>query len=301
MTAMITMAAAGCGSASDKAATVPAQTTAVQSQVSAQTEQQTDTSAETTAETETAVQSKGSGYLPDNISVEYYVTNHDSYADDGTLLYIASFTRPQITITDNKAAQDKINAYMTEMEKAYMEQTKEFDKRSLESYKDYREVETYPYNNGYSKDKKWDENYDGYEAYKSVQGELMNDEFISFKVEDYEMIAGAANATVIIQGITFDAKTGDPIGLPDIFKKDMAGALTFIEGKVQEKLETQYKDVLFDDYKEHIGDFEAMNGGSDWYLTDEGFTAVLQETTVTAHYAGTIETTVPWSELKEFR
>lgn len=241
--------------------------------------------------------------LPQEAGVEYQVSHYDSYADDGALLYVASFNCPVMTMPGNAKTQEAVNTYMKEMESDYTKQKSYFDGIASENYEAWKAaaVQGETYNYGYTKDKKWDEEYEGFAISRDVMLYISNDKYVSFRVQDNEYLGGA-NGISVVEGITFDSKTGELMGLQEVFAADLMGAADYIADKVRAELEGDtYQDYLLEDYEDYVDAFFAQDGGSSWYLTDEGFVAVVQENTACAHAAGVIEVTVAWDELTPFQ
>ncbi len=120
-----------------------------------------------------------------------------------------------------------------------------------------------------------------------------NDQLISFKMDQYLYTFRSAHGSHLFLGFVFDLKTGEKLGLKDLFQFN-DNFISTVNGKMTEKLE-ENEIPIFD-----FTAFRGLEDNPEFYLNDENLVIVFQEYAYTPYSYGPLIFKIPLSELKEY-
>ena len=231
------------------------------------------------AETDTSVSSAGS-------SVTVIMKTEDDVsiaADDGTVIYTITCSYPIVSIAGNEAATEKINENILSRVEFFNTATNESVEYAKEDY-EYMLSEDIQPPMPYSSD-------------LSYTVTRADDHVISFTENGYEY-TGGAHGMPYKTGINYDANTGELLSFtdlsddPDTFHAD---TLAYNQALAQTEY---YSAELFNTDNITDGTLEEVlyaDGG--WYLSTSGLVFMSPPYALAPYAAGTLEFTIPYSEL----
>ena len=204
--------------------------------------------------------------------------------DDGTVFYTITCSYPIVSIEGNEAAAEKINENI-------LARVESFNTATNESV-------------GYAKE---DFEYwlgDGVQPPMPYSSDLFytvtraDDHVISFTENGYEYMGGA-HGMPYATGINYDTKTGEMISFaelsddPDAFHAD---TLAYNQALAQTEY---YSDQLFNTDDITNGTLEqVLYADGMWYLSTSGLVFMSQPYALAPYSSGTLEFTIPYSDLK---
>ncbi len=202
------------------------------------------------------------------------------HADDGTLVYKASVVYPEITMTDNKPSQEKINGYF-----------KQEASKILSPEKDYvAEYESYK--------------SDGLDYFSNAEISVVitnlysDDKIISFTADFYVHEACAISSYEYKSGICFLKESGEKLELEaltsDVTAFNSKLAQTVTASLTQMENNSEIAGVSTDDALNMINSHEFF-----WTLDGETLTVIFPTGSIAPNYLGSIEIPVKLEEFSE--
>ena len=257
-------------------------------------QQESDTSEENTASPAeddnltAGAETDGAAGSPDS-SVTVVMMSEDNAelaTDDGTVYYTITCSYPVVSIAGNETAAEKINADIRSRVDAYntsVNMQAETAKQDFEYLLSDEDIDYMPF--PYSSD-------------LSFTVTRADDNVIAFTENNYEYMGGAHGMPSTI-GINYDAKTGELITFgdlsddPDAFRAD-----TLVYN--QELAGTEYYSMQMfntDDITNGTLEDVLYTDGA-WYLSTSGLIFMSPPYALAPYAAGTLEFTIPYSELE---
>ena len=223
-----------------------------------------------------------------NITIEKHNESKSITAEDGSILYKSSCIYPVISIEDNDAAAEKINADISARLDAFYADTEVRD-WARESYQLHVEDEEHDYSFIHFQEDLW-------------IGIARSDRNVISIVLDCYTYAGGAHGSTSYTGVSYSTKTGEQIVFSDLGKD----ADRFYSDTLAYNLEL----AMTDYYQEKIFDFVSdsleetiknvlYNKENRWYLSADGIVFISNEYELGAYVYGAIDFFIPYSELEE--
>lgn len=203
--------------------------------------------------------------------------------DDGDVFYTITCSYPVVSIAGNEAASEKINENILSQVKSFHTATEEsikFAKEDLEYWDDEDLPAPFPYSS---------------DLYYTVT--RADNNVISFTENGYEYMGGAHGMPYSI-GINYDTNTGELISFaelsdnPDAFHAD---TLAYNQALAQTEY---YSEQMFNTDDITNGNLEnTLYADGMWYLSTSGLVFMSPPYALAPYAAGTLEFTIPYSEL----
>ena len=204
--------------------------------------------------------------------------------DDGTVFYTITCSYPVVSIAGNEAAAEKINENILSQVESFHTATDEsikFAKEDLEYWDDEDLPAPFPYSS---------------DLFFTVT--RADNNVISFTENGYEYTGGAHGMPYSI-GMNYDTNTGELISFaelsddPDAFHAD---TLAYNQALAQTEY---YSDQLFNTDDITNGNLEnTLYADGMWYLSTSGLVFMSPPYALAPYAAGTLEFTIPYSDLK---
>lgn len=118
-------------------------------------------------------------------------------------------------------------------------------------------------------------------------------------VDSYSEYMGGAHGNYGDSGVNFDAGSGQRLNLGDILK-DEEGFRTEATDYITQKLEQEYGEGLFPDYKDTVEQLWDREEDSFWYFTGAGITIILNPYEVGPYAMGKAEVTLPYHRFSRY-
>ncbi|MFY3790575.1 DUF3298 and DUF4163 domain-containing protein [Ureibacillus sp. MALMAid1270] len=185
---------------------------------------------------------------------------------------------PQVTIKDNKEAENKINeafqAHIENSYKGYLELKEQMEKFKEE---DKEHCKEFPYSCEYSYNTRFKVKFN-------------QDGKLSILVYD-ATYTGGAHGLEGVTGFNFNTQTGERYTLKDIISDEskFASITQFVKNYIKE-----HQDLFFSE--EMIADF-AVSNDTQFYFTESGIDLIFQQYDVAPYAAGHPTISIPSSEL----
>lgn len=140
--------------------------------------------------------------------------------------------------------------------------------------------------------------FGGYTITEQPQLARSDSSVISFRVfhGDY---SGGAHDNYVYGGVTFDVKTGKELQLVDILNNP-EGFYDEAAKYLANRLEEDYNDMLFADYKDYVAGTFGEDREVNWYFNAAGIAISYSPYEIGPYAAGTIEVTLPYSEFSQY-
>ena len=203
--------------------------------------------------------------------------------DDGTVFYTVTCSYPVVSIAGNEAAAAKINADILSRVESFDAATTEsieFAKEGLEYWNDEGVPAPFPYSSDLS-----------------FTVTRADNHVISFTENGYEYMGGAHGMPYSI-GINYDTNTGELISFtelsddPDAFRAD---TLIFNQALAQTEY---YSQQMFNTDDITNGTLEeTLYADGMWYLSTSGLVFMSPPYALAPYASGTLEFTIPYSDL----
>ena len=113
---------------------------------------------------------------------------------------------------------------------------------------------------------------------------------ISLLFSDY-LYAGGANGLDVKTGLTFSSVTGRMVTLPENFESD-ASYQDVLNGMIGEQLKTRGLEAQL------LASYTGLTGKETFYITDSALVLVIRELEWFPHAMGTVEFSIPFSDLQ---
>lgn len=215
-------------------------------------------------------------------SISYTSTANESEirADDGTLVYKASVTYPEVRISGNKASQERINAYLKQEANKILSPEKDY----IAEYESYKADGLDYFSNA--------------EISVAITDLYSDDKIISFNVDSYVHEACAISSYEYKSGLCFFKESGEKLELKNLtsdttaFNTKLAQIVT--ASLAQMEKDGKIADVSTDDALNLINSHEFL-----WTLDGETLTVIFPTGSVAPNYLGSIEIPVKLEELVE--
>ena len=282
-----------CGSSADE---TPAADTTETENVAADTEQETDTPEESTeGSSDDEIQANGGSETDITVSetgspVSITVKTADTVeltTEDGTVYYTITCSYPVVSIDGNDAAAEKINADISSRVDNYNSGVNS----GAETAKEDFEYMLASAGEGYAPSP--------YTADLSFTLIRADDNVISFTENGYDYMGGAHGSPSTI-GVNYDTNTGDLIAFTDLSDDpDAFHADTLAYN--QELAQTDYYSTqMFSTDDITNGTLEDTLYADDaWYLSPAGLVFMSAPYAIAPYAAGTLEFTIPYSDLDD--
>lgn len=203
--------------------------------------------------------------------------------DDGTVFYTITCSYPVVSIAGNEAAAERINENILSQVESFHTATDEnikFAKEDLEYWNDEGLPAPFPYSS---------------DLYFTVT--RADNNVISFTENGYEYMGGAHGMPYSI-GMNYDTNTGELISFaelsndPDAFHAD---TLAYNQALAQTEY---YSEQMFNTDDITNGNLEnTLYADGMWYLSTSGLVFMSPPYALAPYAAGTLEFTIPYSEL----
>lgn len=135
----------------------------------------------------------------------------------------------------------------------------------------------------------------------SYETSLLDNNVASFKITNFEYVAGMAHPSTVINGFNYNLKTNKQIVLTDLFNpgSDFYPALSQI---CRDDLKNQLTkmDYYNKDMVEQGTDPKKPANFSEFVIGQNSFTIIFNQALVAPYVAGTMEVKIPYSQLAEF-
>lgn len=213
----------------------------------------------------------------------------DSYtADDGTEIFVDSYSYPELT-GGNAGTAEKINADIRAMKEGRKARVDEVAGYAKEDYQ-YRveenagaDMETMPF-----------ESY----CMDDVSSIGRNDEKIfSFILYSYEY-SGGAHGYGACTGYNYDASTGERLSLTDLSEDGDAWKENILNYVGEQCKTEEYQTRLFEEYEDYLTD--AVFAENNWFFTEDGLTVTCSPYAIGPYASGSIDFEIPYETLQEF-
>lgn len=220
-----------------------------------------------------------------NIQIELKEEIDCRTADDGTEYLTKSCTYPVVTIEGNNAAAEKINADIQNRIDSYRADT-ELETQARGAYEDFAGEDTYYSFLPYSQDLTFD--------VKRADSNV-----ISFTETSYAF-TGGAHGNSAVNGINYNAKTGDLIAFSEL-SDDSAAFREDTLAYNQKLAESEsYRNRMFSEEDITNGTLESvLYADNVWYLSTSGLVFMSQPYALGPYAAGTIEFIIPYGDLAD--
>lgn len=276
--------ASGTGAADntarDESGQTKENTSAENTEPSNENAEQDNAAADGTSENDTPVNSTES-----NIDIQMQEEEDNKSTEDGTVYFYKSMVYPVVTMEVNAEAADKINADIRSRIDSF-HASKEMEDMAEEMLQ-YSEEEGSDYPMlGYSEGL----------TYKTVRADS---NVISFTIT-YDSFSGGAHGNYTMQGVNYNAKTGDLISFADL-SDDPAAFREDTLSYNQKLAETEfYSERMFSSDDITNGTLESVLYADDaWYLSTSGLVFISDPYALGPYAAGIIEFVIPYSDLAD--
>lgn len=218
------------------------------------------------------------------VIIESKTVEDQDTADDGTVIYSRSYTQPLVTIADNAAAAEKINADIQSRIDAFTA-SNSLRKESHEYYE--------------LASKEGDSNFFEYSESLEFEKVRSDTNVISFVVTTSAYMGGA-HGDYMSYGINYDTKTGELLdfaALSEDADKFYNDTLAYNQELAQTD---EYKERMFPE--DFLGDDELENvlyADERWYLSDDGLVFISNPYALGPYASGVIEFVIPYDKLGE--
>ncbi len=206
------------------------------------------------------------------ISIGTEESGQEYKAEDGTVILTASYEWPVAVISGNEQAAAAINEYIRSNSPVDEAEMQEWAKE------DYAV--------------RGKENWYSYEAEIKYITERADEKIISFNEVFYSYMGGA-HPNADSRGLNFSAETGERLTLADVAEEKEAAESAVREFLLVETKKEEYREMLYDDYEESIGDILTEDT---WYLGKDGFHIIANEYTIAPHVAGVMDFVIPYEK-----
>lgn len=212
----------------------------------------------------------------ESVSVEFTEDSGEETHEDGTVLMSWSVQYPEVSIIDNKAAADKINACYSDG-KTDFESEKEENLEIIREEYDYSKEEDFPF-------RMW-----SFLTQRSVQRK--DNVCVSIRTVQSQD-SGGAHPNSYETAENFATATGERLSLTDVVN-DVEDAKLQVEEFIRTKINEEYKDYVLEDYEANIADILQEDV---WVLDSSGFSVICNEYIIGPHALGIITFTIPYEE-----
>ena len=252
------LACAGCGKGETPEGETPAPAEAVDDTL------ETESGEETAAETQEP---------QEEFSVEVSEETEEQFKnDDGELLLTSTVNSVSVRIPDNQEAEDAVCTFFSDLSSAYDD--------TIEEYLGMAQEEL-----SWRKEEGLTEGWNGYGLGRAYSVARADEKMICIVETSYEYTGGAHPNSARV-AYNFDTGSGARLALADI-TDDPDGLLAECAEYLREMLpESEYADMLFDDYANHLEDILT---DATWYTDENGFHIICNEYIITPHAAGILD------------
>ncbi len=221
------------------------------------------------------------GFVNSNQSVNYrYVDYSDVVtADDGFKVFEYTEVMPEFYISGNPEATKNLNDFLALMIASQHDDCDSLSAEALSDYKEYgNEIENYP---------------SGYMG-NSCTIERADDRIISIIITYYVYYPGAAHPNTADTCFNFSTRTGEVLVNDEIFDDPAAVSSLMTEKIDYEATSGEYKDMLYEDYKDLI---ENIFSDNNWYFDDNGITLIVNPYDLAPYAAGRLLFSLSYEDL----
>ena len=218
------------------------------------------------------------------VSIEMQTVEDKDTAEDGTVIYIRSYSQPTVTIAGNEAASEKINADIQSRIDSFTA-----SEQMRNEAREYYEVTLA------------EEDFMFREYIESLTFAVSRNDtsVISFVMTTY-MDTGGAHGLNGNFGINYDAKTGEIIDFSDLSEDSDKFYNDTLEYNRELAQTDEYKERMFEEGFLGEDEFEnVLYADEKWYLSDEGLVFISNPYELGPYAAGTIEFVIPYDKLIE--
>lgn len=247
-------------------------------------QENTDNSEASETPSEETTQDDSCNLEQSTIQIEMQTVEDKITDEDGTVLLIKSATYPVVTITDNEAAADKINADIQANLDAFHADTSTAD-YAKEDRQFRLEME--------------DDSFLEYTEDITYEAARSDTNVISFKTT-YSSYTGGAHGSYGSEGINYSAVTGEVISFSDLtddVEKFHADTLAYNQMLAATDA---YSERFYSPDAVTSDDLEAtLYADNKWYLSTAGLIFISDPYALGPYAAGTIEFIIPYDALAE--
>lgn len=219
-----------------------------------------------------------------DIQIEMKKAENKVTDEDGTVLFVKSYTYPVVTIAGNEVAAEKINADIQAKIDAFVSETSAVDYA--------KEDRQFRLDSG-------DDSFMEYTEDISYSTARADSNVISFVITNYAY-TGGAHGNYGSDGINYNANTGEVINfseLSDDAEKFHTDTLAYLQKLAATDA---YQERFYTPDTALSGDLEAaLYEDGKWYLSTTGLTFVADPYVLGPYAAGTIEFVIPYDALTE--
>ncbi len=223
-----------------------------------------------------------------NITIEMHNESNSISAEDGTTLYKSSCIYPVISIENNDAAAEKINADIRAILDAFYADTEVRD-WARESYQLHVDDEEHYYSFIYFQEDLW------------IDIARSDRNVISIVLDCYSY-AGGAHGSSSCTAISYSTKTGKQIAFSELGEDAdsfYADTLAYnLELAMTDNYQEKFFDFVSDSLEETIENV-LYNKENRWYLSADGIVFISNEYELGAYVYGMIDFFIPYSELEK--
>lgn len=211
------------------------------------------------------------------ITISYDTEEHEYPAENNDIILASTYSYPVVSITNNKTAQDLINANLQEN----MEENRTYVDSMLESATEYYEL---------AKDNEY---YSPSTAYYSYSHQRKDAGIISFECQE-SFYTGGAHGETVFDGINYDAKTGSLLTLDDIFtepdsaKEQILAQLSYLASL------PYYRALMYEDVDP---DVSCLIEEGNWYFGTDGIHFVAQPYALGPYSSGRFDFVIPYEKV----
>lgn len=140
--------------------------------------------------------------------------------------------------------------------------------------------------------------FSAYSITEQVDIAKCDEKIVSFRCCYYDYIGGA-HGNGSVSGMTIDVAAAKELELADILS-DAEGFYAKAIPYITEKLEAEYSDMLFPDYKDSVANTFSDKDFINWYMDGAGVVIVYNSYEVGPYVMGSPQITLPYGEFKDF-
>ncbi|MDE6750024.1 MAG: DUF3298 and DUF4163 domain-containing protein [Lachnospiraceae bacterium] len=221
-----------------------------------------------------------------------FITEEDSEsAEDGKLLYTSRCVYPVVTMEGNESATDKINADIQARVDAFLADTsiREYAKEDYQWYLSNEAIKSeYGFAGGY------------YYDFEMIS--TRNDSNVISFLITISSYSGGAHGGYRSTGLNYNAKTGETIVFSELSENEESFHADTLAYLKELAATNTYRSIMYDDnsmWKEEHDMEQVLFQDERWYLSTYGLVFFSHPYELGAFFAGEIEFTVPYSDLKE--
>lgn len=216
----------------------------------------------------------------DEMSVEVSEETQEQFTNDnGELLLTSTVNNVSVHLPGNQEAETSVNSFFTDRSASYEDTIREYCDMAQEEL-------TWRGEEGLSED------WEGYGLGRTYSVVRADEKMICILETSYEYTGGAHPNSACV-AYNFDTGSGARLTLADV-----ADDLDEIQNQSVEYLretlpESEYADLLFDDYGNHLEDILT---DATWYTDENGFHIICNEYIITPHAAGILDFVLPYEK-----